>query len=70
MKLSLRMLWCRENEPGQPHGAVHLETYWAGGKKQQTALCGVSTAGMRRLGTPFRQWQQTACEGCLRRLEI
>ncbi len=54
----------RENPGGQAHGFTHavLNTKWA--KKRTVTLCGLSTEGMRKMGTPFNGWGTTLCDDC------
>lgn len=65
-----RIEWRREQWPNKPHGDVHLMLHTPGTPRSETAMCGVDTSGMRKQGTPFRNWYEVGCPECYRQLDL
>lgn len=70
MPLEFRVEHMREILPSGAHGPVHVEVHPKGQPRRHRTLCGLPTEGMRKQGTPFRDWAQVLCDDCARALTV
>lgn len=70
--LVIKLKAVRENPPDGPHGLVHqvLNVKWA--QKRTVTLCGLSSVGMRNLGSDrgFPGVEDVECPDCNAALEL
>ena len=47
------------------HGPVHIYLQTPGKVRGEWVECGRQKTGMRKMGTPFREWETVACPECM-----
>jgi len=60
----------RSQDPKGPHGDVHIRVREPKTVREPWTACGLTTTvNMRKLGTPFRNWEEVMCAECTRYME-